>query len=69
MEPHNLTFYNLGLAPKMLEVLEKMKFVSPTPIQHKAIPIALEDKDLVGIAQTGTGKTFRYTYGSALELE
>jgi ATP-dependent RNA helicase RhlE len=60
MEPHNLSFYNLGIAPKMLEVLERMKFVSPTPIQHKAIPIALAGKDVVGIAQTGTGKTLAF---------
>ncbi len=68
MEPHNLSFYNLGIAPKMLEVLGKMKFVSPTPIQHKAIPLALEDKDLVGIAQTGTGKTLAFGIPMAQRL-
>ncbi len=60
MQPQNLTFYHLGIAPKMLNVLEHMQFVSPTPIQYKAIPIALENKDLVGIAQTGTGKTLAF---------
>jgi len=60
MQPHNLSFYNLGIAPKMLGILERMKFVSPTPIQHKAIPIALEGDDIVGIAQTGTGKTMAF---------
>ncbi len=56
----NLSFYHLGIAPDMLSVLERMKFVVPTPIQHKAIPLALEGKDIVGIAQTGTGKTLAF---------
>jgi len=53
-------FYHLGIAPDMLKILEKLKFVTPTPIQYKAIPIALEGKDIVGIAQTGTGKTLAF---------
>ncbi|MBU0629649.1 MAG: DEAD/DEAH box helicase [Candidatus Margulisbacteria bacterium] len=60
MNNENLTFYGLGLAPKTLGVLEKLKFTTPTPIQHKAIPVAVEGKDLVGIAQTGTGKTLAF---------
>ena len=43
-----------------MEVLEKYKFTVPTPIQHKAIPIAITGQDLVGIAQTGTGKTLAF---------
>jgi len=54
------TFYNLGIAPKILELLDKMKFKTPTPIQFKAIPIAIEGKDIIGIAQTGTGKTLAF---------
>lgn len=54
------SFYQLGLAPDMLKVLDKLKFVTPTPIQQKAIPIALEGKDIMGIAQTGTGKTLAF---------
>jgi len=50
-------FGGLGIAPKMLEVLAQLNFKTPTPIQRKAIPIAIEGKDVVGIAQTGTGKT------------
>ncbi|MEK7061910.1 MAG: DEAD/DEAH box helicase [Patescibacteria group bacterium] len=50
-------FGGLGIAPKMLEVLAQLNFKIPTPIQRKAIPIAIEGKDIVGIAQTGTGKT------------
>ena len=53
-------FSQLGLSPDMLRVLEKRKFLRPTPIQHQAIPIALEGKDIMGIAQTGTGKTMAY---------
>ncbi|MCK5260022.1 MAG: DEAD/DEAH box helicase [Candidatus Omnitrophica bacterium] len=44
----------------MLKVLDKLKFVVPTPIQYKAIPIALEGKDIMGVAQTGTGKTLAF---------
>ena len=50
-------FGGLGIAPQMLSVLAQLNFKTPTPIQRKAIPIAIEGKDIVGIAQTGTGKT------------
>jgi len=50
-------FGGLGIAPEMLSVLAQLNFKTPTPIQRKAIPIAIEGKDIVGIAQTGTGKT------------
>ena len=50
-------FGGLGIAPKMLEVLAQLNFKIPTPIQRKAIPIGIAGKDIVGIAQTGTGKT------------
>ncbi|OGX26561.1 MAG: hypothetical protein A2Y03_00170, partial [Omnitrophica WOR_2 bacterium GWF2_38_59] len=53
-------FFHLGLAPDMLKVLNKLKFVTPTPIQNKAIPIALAGKDIMGVAQTGTGKTMAF---------
>lgn len=54
------SFSNLGIAPGLLQVLAKMKFTTPTPIQHQAIPIAVEGKDVIGIAQTGTGKTMAF---------
>ena len=54
------TFYGLGIAPGLLDALDKLKFTVPTPIQHKAIPIAVEGKDIIGIAQTGTGKTLAF---------
>src|SRR3989338_1918257 len=53
-------FYNLGIAPALLEILDKIRFTVPTPIQAQAIPIAIEGKDLIGIAQTGTGKTLAF---------
>ncbi|MBI5124067.1 MAG: DEAD/DEAH box helicase [Candidatus Omnitrophica bacterium] len=56
----NSSFYGLGIAPKILEVLDKMRFTVPTPIQHKAIPVAIEGKDIIGVAQTGTGKTLAF---------
>lgn len=60
MNTSNAVFYHLGIAPDMLKILEKLKFVTPTPIQQQAIPIALEGKDILGIAQTGTGKTMAF---------
>ncbi|MFH0952631.1 MAG: DEAD/DEAH box helicase, partial [Patescibacteria group bacterium] len=55
-------FYGLGLAPKLLQILEQDGFTKPTPIQAKTIPLAIEGKDLIGIAQTGTGKTFAFGF-------
>ncbi len=52
-----LTFHELGLSPKVLQSVNKMGFEETTPIQQQAIPIALQGKDLIGQAQTGTGKT------------
>ena len=53
-------FYGLGIAPKILDILESIKFKVPTPIQLKAIPLAIQEKDIIGIAQTGTGKTHAF---------
>ena len=53
-------FYGLGIAPKILEILQKLHFTVPTPIQVKSIPVAIEGKDMIGIAQTGTGKTLAF---------
>ena len=55
-----LSFDGLGIAPKLLEVLDTNHFVVPTPIQHQSIPTALQGKDIIGIAQTGTGKTMAF---------
>ncbi len=53
-------FYGLGIAPGVLQILEKLNFKIPTPIQEQSIPIAIEGKDVMGIAQTGTGKTLAF---------
>ncbi len=58
--PEGPNFYGLGIAPKLLEILDSHKFKIPTPIQEKAIPIALQGQDVMGIAQTGTGKTLAF---------
>jgi ATP-dependent RNA helicase RhlE len=53
-------FHGLGLVPKLLEILNHKGFTTPTPIQQQAIPIAVLGKDVMGIAQTGTGKTLAF---------
>lgn len=55
-----LNFRELGIAPKLLEQLNTLSYTTPTPIQHQAIPIAIKGEDVIGIAQTGTGKTLAF---------
>ncbi len=52
-----MTFKELGLAEPILKALEAEGYTHPTPIQEQSIPILLKGKDLLGVAQTGTGKT------------
>ncbi len=54
-------FSDLKLSPKVLKAIEDTGYESPTPIQEGAIPPALEGRDVLGIAQTGTGKTAAFT--------
>ncbi|MGA9409610.1 MAG: DEAD/DEAH box helicase [Roseobacter sp.] len=54
-------FSELNLNPKVLKAIEEAGYESPTPIQEGAIPPALEGRDVLGIAQTGTGKTASFT--------
>ncbi len=54
-------FNELNLNPKVLKAIEEAGYESPTPIQEGAIPPALEGRDVLGIAQTGTGKTASFT--------
>ena len=51
------TFADLGLSPKLLKALEQTNMITPTPIQAQAIPHIMKGLDLMGLAQTGTGKT------------
>src|SRR6185436_2733000 len=52
-----MSFISLGLSPKLLQSIADLGYTIPTPIQSAAIPRVLEGRDLIGIAQTGTGKT------------
>ena len=54
-------FSDLKLSPKILKAVKDAGYEKPTPIQEKAIPAALDGKDVLGIAQTGTGKTASFT--------
>ncbi|MDP2643011.1 MAG: DEAD/DEAH box helicase [Candidatus Peregrinibacteria bacterium] len=53
-------FSDMKINPKILKKLEELKFTVPTPIQLQTIPVGLEGGDLIGIAQTGTGKTLAF---------
>jgi superfamily II DNA/RNA helicase len=55
------SFADLGLSPEVMRAIEDSGYTSPTPIQEKAIPKVLEGRDVLGIAQTGTGKTGAFT--------
>ena len=57
----HLTFADLGLAPPMLRAIKDAGYRHPTPIQVQAVPLALKGRDLIGLAQTGTGKTAAFT--------
>ena len=56
-----MRFDELGLAPELLQAISDKGYTTPTPIQAQAIPIVLSGKDLMGGAQTGTGKTAAFT--------
>ena len=55
-----MPFSNLGLFPSIIEELSNQKYLEPYPIQKEAIPAILKRKDVLGIAQTGSGKTASY---------
>ena len=52
-----MTFASLHLMPQLLQAVTKSGYASPTPIQAATIPLVLAGKDVLGCAQTGTGKT------------
>lgn len=64
-----LTFTDLGLSPKVLSAVTDAGYAKPTPIQAGAIPHALLGKDVLGIAQTGTGKTASFVLPMLTRLE
>src|SRR6476469_9258066 len=57
----SLSFAELDLAPEVLDAVRDAGYTHPTPIQYQAIPLALTGRDLIGLAQTGTGKTAGFT--------
>lgn len=56
-----MLFSELGLTPEVLRAVENAGYTTPTPIQEQAIPLVLEGRDILGCAQTGTGKTASFT--------
>jgi len=64
-----MNFTELGLSDKVLEAVHAAGYQEPTPIQAKTIPLALEGRDVVGIAQTGTGKTASFVLPMLTKLE
>ena len=56
-----MSFESLGLLPELLRAVREQGYEHPTPIQVQAIPLVLEGRDLLGRAQTGTGKTAGFT--------
>lgn len=55
-----MNFSDLKLTRPILNALEDLEYIHPTPIQEKSFPLILSGKDMIGVAQTGTGKTFAY---------
>ena len=55
------SFAELGLLPELLKAVSEQGYTEPTPIQAQAIPLVLQGRDLMGGAQTGTGKTAGFT--------
>src|ERR1700689_2661445 len=66
---NTMTFRELGLSEKVLQAVEASGYTHPTPIQARAIPEALAGRDVLGIAQTGTGKTAAFTLPMLSRLE
>jgi len=58
----NVSFAELGLSEKLLQAINMVGYEVPTPIQQKAIPLLLSGKDVIGQAQTGTGKTAAFVF-------
>ncbi|KAL1895196.1 ribosomal RNA processing protein [Sporothrix stenoceras] len=54
------TFKELGLVDVLCEICDTLKFTTPTPIQAKAVPVALQNRDVIGTAETGSGKTLAF---------
>ncbi|MDY3982226.1 MAG: DEAD/DEAH box helicase, partial [Paraeggerthella sp.] len=64
-----LQFNELGLSDQALEAVARLGYEAPTPVQEQAIPLALEGRDLIAAAKTGTGKTAAFSLPSLDRLE
>ncbi|MDO8998127.1 MAG: DEAD/DEAH box helicase [Bacteroidota bacterium] len=64
-----MSFTSLGLSPYLLKIIVEQKYEQPYPIQLKAIPAILKGKDILGIAQTGSGKTASYVLPIIQQLQ
>lgn len=53
----NTTFQELGVCPELCESLKAMGYKAPTKIQAESLPYTLKDRDIIGLAETGSGKT------------
>src|SRR5215217_5394119 len=62
------TFTTLGLSPEVVATIDEIGFVHPTPIQAAVIPTALTGRDVIGLAQTGSGKTAAFVLPMAEKL-
>lgn len=67
-QQESILFSDLGLSKSILESIQQIGFTHPSPIQAKSIPIALSGKDLIGLAQTGSGKTAAFVLPLAEKL-
>ncbi|WP_028218587.1 DEAD/DEAH box helicase [Paraburkholderia oxyphila] len=61
VKPSTETFDQFGLAPEILKAIKEQGYTTPTPIQAQAIPVVLTGRDVMGAAQTGTGKTASFS--------
>ena len=59
-----MTFAEIGLNETLLKALSSSGYTQPTPIQIQALPIVQKGRDLIGLAQTGTGKTASHSRGA-----
>ena len=64
----NMAFRDLNISKQILMALEEAGFEQPTPIQEQAFPVIRSGKDMIGIAQTGTGKTLAYLIPLLMKL-
>ena len=64
-----MTFKDLNITEPILKAIEEKGYINPTPIQAKAIPVLLAGKDILGCAQTGTGKTAAFAIPIIQQLQ